>query len=263
MSVLRMYALLVRASVKSRMQYRFNFFFTSLMAAVINAVEFLMVAVVLVKFGDIQGWSVYEVGYLYAVLTLSKTVYRTLASDVHHLEKYLVTGDLDRLLIRPVPILLALMSQNFRIMLGELLQGGFILAVCLRHLMLEGQLGWASLPLTLLIIVMGSVILFSIGLATASVGFWITRISELQTFTEDASRNACQYPLTLYPGWLKFMLLSVVPVGFANYIPALYVLRGELGPWILAATAGAAGLCYFLSRRLWSLGLSRYQSTGS
>lgn len=128
MTWIRMYALLVRASIRSRMQYKFNFWFSTLMAAIISVVEFLMLAVILLKFGHIKGWTLAEAGYLYAVLSLSKAIYRMFASDVHHLEKYLVTGTLDGLLLRPIPILLALMSQNFSIRLGEVVQGTAILA---------------------------------------------------------------------------------------------------------------------------------------
>ena len=75
---------------------------------------------------------------------------------------------------------------------------------------------------------------FSIGLATATLGFWTTRIEELQVLTEDAARTAAQYPLTLYPKWMSTLLLSAIPVGFVNYIPSLYLLRGEGGAWVLA-----------------------------
>ncbi|WP_223068924.1 ABC transporter permease [Paenibacillus caui] len=258
-----LYGLLIRTSVRSRMQYKFNFVLSTLLAALIQISEFLMVAIVLYKFGAIKGWSLYEIGYLYAVMTLAKTLYRTFADEVHHLEKYLVNGELDGLLIRPLPVLLTLMPQSFRIMLGEVLQGGFVLYWALSGMMQSGQVGWTSVPLTLFIIFTGAIILFSIGLATATLGFWTTRISELQNITEDAARTAAQYPLTLYPKWMSGLLLTLIPVGLVNYLPSLYILRGEMGPWVLALTAGAAVLCLVLSLLFWRLGLTKYQSTGS
>ncbi|WP_433938785.1 ABC transporter permease [Paenibacillus lautus] len=262
-SWLSLYALLIRTSIKSRMQYKFNFILASFLAALIQISEFLMVAIVLYKFGAIQGWSMHEIGYLFAVMTLSKTLYRTLADEVHHLERYLVNGELDQLLTRPMPVLLALMPQKFRIMLGEVLQGGFLLWWSLNGMMAAGQVGWSAVPQSLYIIVTGAVILFSIGLATATFGFWTTRITELQNLTEDAARTAAQYPLTLYPKWMSSILLIVVPVGLVNYVPSLYILRGELGAWVLPALAGAALLCLILSLKFWQFGLTKYQSTGS
>jgi hypothetical protein len=129
--MLRMYRILVAASFRSRMQHPFNFIVGALMAAFVNAVEFALIAVVLKRFGSVQGWSLYEVTYLYGVILLCKTLYRTVASDVHQLEKYLVSGDLDQLLTRPVPVLLALMAQNVTIYAAEFLQGAAMLAVSL------------------------------------------------------------------------------------------------------------------------------------
>lgn len=262
-SWLLLYAHLVRVSVRSRMQYKFNFVLGTFLAALIQISEFLMVAIVLYKFGAVKGWSLYEIGYLYAVMMLAKTLYRSFGDEVHHLEKYLVNGELDGLLIRPLPVLLTLIPQSFRIMLGEVLQGGFVLGWSLHGLMVSGQIGWAALPLTMFIIVSGAVILFAIGLATATLGFWTTRISELQNITEDAARTAAQYPLTLYPKWMAGLLLTLVPVGLVGYVPSLYILRGELGGWVLLLTFAAAVLCLVLSLSFWKLGLSKYQSTGS
>ncbi|CAG7650609.1 ABC transporter permease [Paenibacillus allorhizosphaerae] len=263
MNMIRLFALLVKASVRSRMQYKFNFWLSTVLAAVVNATDFLLISIILWKFDRIQGWSLYEIGFLYATVMLSKALYRMFANDVHHLEKYLVSGDLDGLLIRPIPVLLALMSQNFRPMLGEWTQGTIILTVCIIQMLGTGQIGWIAIPLTALVIVTGAFILFAIGLGTATFGFWITRISDLQNLTEDAARTAVQYPMELYPVWLRTLLLTAVPVGMANYVPALYILRHAFGPWLLPGVMAFAALFLWLMFRFWRLGLSRYQSTGS
>jgi len=263
MMSVKLYLLLIKASLRSRMQYKFNFLFSVAMASCIQVSEFLMVALVMMRFGNIKGWTLYEVCYLYGVMMISKAIYRTLASDVHHLEKYLVSGDLDALLTRPVPVLLALMTQNSRVLFAEIGQGIILLVISMRVLMAKGQIEWSAVPLTALIICTGAVILFAIGLATAAAGFWLTRIESLQNMTEDASQTAARYPLTLYPKWLQGALLVLVPVGFVNYIPSLYLLRHEGGIGMLLGTVAVAWVALWLAMRFWKLGLSRYQSTGS
>lgn len=259
----RLYMLLIRTSVRSRMQYKFNFVLGTFLAALIQICEFLMIAIVLNKFGSIQGWSLHEVGYLFAVMTLSKMVYRSFAEEVHHLEKYLIDGELDSLLTRPMPVLLALLPQRFRLMPGELLQGGFVLCWSLGAMLRSGQVGWISLVATPFVILTGAIILFAIGLATATLGFWTTRISDLQNLTEDAAQNAARYPLTLYPKWMSSLFLVVIPVGFVNYVPSLVLLKGQGGIWMLAAIAGIALICLAASLKFWQFGLTKYQSTGS
>ncbi|MGG1513968.1 ABC-2 family transporter protein [Paenibacillus oryzisoli] len=263
MMSIKLYLLLIRASMRSRMQYKMNFLFSMAMASCVHVSEFLMVALVMMKFGSIKGWSLYEVCYLYGIMMLSRAIYRTLASDVHHLEKYLVSGDLDALIIRPIPVLLALMTQNAKILFAELGQGTILLVIAMRALMGQGQIGWEAIPLTVLVILSGAAILFAIGLATSALGFWLTRIESLQNMTEDASQTAARYPLSLYPKWLQTAFLAVVPVGFVNYIPSLFILRHDGGLLFLLGTVLVAALALYLAMQLWKLGLSRYQSTGS
>jgi ABC-2 type transport system permease protein len=146
---------------------------------------------------------------------------------------------------------------------AELLQGGTILFISMGKLWASGQIGWSSVPYTIITLVTGTVILFAIALATATTGFWITRIRELQVVTEDSARFAAQYPMSLYPKWLQLMLLTLIPVGFANYVPALFILRGQFGVWVIGATALVAAVSLALSLVFWRYGLSKYQSAGS
>lgn len=259
----RLYRLLVAASIRSRMQYKFNFMLSSVMSLIISVVEFLLLAVILLKFQHIRGWTLEEAGYLYAILSLSRSIYRSLASDVHHLEHYLMSGEMDNLLIRPVPVLLALMSRNFNIRFGEILQGLGILVICMGRLMEKGQITWTAIPWTVLAIASGTVLLFAIGLITASFGFWITRVEELQNITEDAARTAVQYPLVIYPKWLQGILIGLIPVAFANYLPSLFIIRHTYGPWIIWASVAVSCTLFMAAMRLWNVGISRYQSTGS
>lgn len=263
MKTMKLYLLLIRTSIRSSMQYKFNFLFSSFVSAIISLSEFMMVALVLLKFGDVKGWSLYEVGYLYGVIMFSKAIYRTFASDVHHLENYLVTGNLDSMLIRPLPVLTALMTQNVKILVGEFVQSGTVLVICLGALIRSGQITWTAVPLTVVVIGSGAVFLFSIGLATATVGFWTTRVEELHNLTEDAARTAAQYPLILYPKWLLGLLITILPVGLVNYIPALYILRHEYGIWLIGCVVLFSIIVFCLALKWWRFGLSRYQSTGT
>ncbi|MCR8642483.1 ABC-2 family transporter protein [Paenibacillus sp. N1-5-1-14] len=263
MKMLKMYGLLIRASLRSQMQYKMNFFISTVLAAFVSASEFLMIALVLMKFGSIKGWSIAEVAYLYGVIMMSKAIYRSLASDVHHLEKYLVTGNFDSLLLRPIPVLLALMSQNFKILFAEFGQSLLVLYFAMRTMMHSGQIDWTAIPLTIITVLSGSIILFAIGLATATVGFWTTRVDELQTMTEDAARTAAQYPLELYPKWFKGILLMLIPVGLTNYVPALAILRNEYGLWVIGVIPIAAIAFFAISFAFWRFGITKYQSTGT
>ena len=170
------------------MQYKFNFILASFLAALIQISEFLMVAIVLYKFGAIQGWSMHEIGYLFAVMTLSKTLYRTFADEVHHLEHYLVNGELDQL-TRPMPVFAGAHAAEIPDYAGRSRKAVFC----------SGGRAWHD---------GGRASRMERGAAIAlyyrhgsrhpvldrtcdrHVRFWTTRITELQNITEDAARTA-------------------------------------------------------------------------
>ncbi len=69
--------------------------------------------------------------------------------------------------------------------------------------------------------------------------------------------EAGRWPVSLYPGWLRFALTFIVPVAFATTIPA-EALTGRLTlPTLLGGIALAAALAG-LSRLVWRLGLRHY-----
>lgn len=263
MSWMKIWWTLVAANMRASMQYKWNFVLFTLLAAFVSVAEFLGLAVVLHAFGAIKGWSVWEIGYLYGLLMTCKYIYRGLASAVNNFEPYLVTGQLDQLLLRPLPVLLSLMTSRSRKVTGELLQSLAVLGVCIGVLLRDGQVSWWAVPQTMLAAATGTAIMFAVGLATAACGFWLTRIDDLYVLTDNATTTACQYPLSLFPAWLQSILIFVIPFGFINYMPALYIVKGQWGAWILALAAGVAAVSLTASLLLWRLGLTRYQSTGT
>ncbi|ULL18837.1 hypothetical protein DVH26_33025 [Paenibacillus sp. H1-7] len=263
MSWIRIYIQLAGASLRSQMQHKFNFLLSSFLVLLVFGLEFVTVSTVIYKFGGIKGWSVYETGYMFAVMMFTRAFYRMLAGEVNGFEKYLVQGMLDQLLLRPMPVLLVLCTRNFRPMAGELVLGATLAGICLNHLMASGQVTLWAVPFTLAAIMSGTLITLSIGLTVATVGFWTHRIDDLQRITDNAATTASQYPLSIYPQWMRIVLLTVIPMGFTSYIPSLYIIRGELGMWIIPATMTLAVVLLLGALRFWKHGIAHYQSTGT
>jgi len=79
--------------------------------------------------------------------------------------------------------------------------------------------------------------------------------------------DATSYPLSIYNGWIRNIFLFVIPIAFANYPTALYLL-GRTDPYGLPAWAAwlaplAAALFCAIALAFWRLGVSKYQSAGS
>lgn len=262
--MLRIYGRLLRASIRSRMQYKWNFIISNLMNGLLLVVDFLGITVLLWKFTDIQGWTLYELGLIFGCASISEALYRMFASEIHEFERYIVQGEFDSLLIRPISPLVLLLSRNIDIgRLGQLGQGMLVCGYSLIQLVRQGQDVTSILAFMPIMIIGGAFICFSLALIVATFSFWMGRISDLQVFLFYAPMNAAKYPISLYTGWLKVLFFTLMPIAFVNYSALSYLLdKGGswtqmlISPFVAVSFLGVA-ICF------WKFGIRHYHSTGN
>ena len=64
----------------------------------------------------------------------------------------------------------------------------------------------------------------------AAVSFWQTRSSKLQDLVQASGRAFADYPLTIYPAGIRWLLTFVLPLALITYYPAQRLLgRNETG----------------------------------
>lgn len=69
-------------------------------------------------------------------------------------------------------------------------------------------------------------------------------------------------PDPLYPPWLRYLVLSLLPVGFIASVPA-QILIGITSWWLIAAGVGLAIAVLTISRIIWKKSLVNYASASS
>jgi len=263
-SGIKLYVILISASIRSQMQYKVDFIASTLIQALMGAYDFLFIAVILWRFKSLAGWNIHEVGLLYGISRVGWGLYRVFLEEVDQFERYIVRGDFDAILLRPWPSLFVLVSRNVELArVSWVIQGIAIIVISARPLLETEILTWLDLGHVILACIWTACLFSAIGIATASAAFAIVRIEELQVFTQNATSYAALHPLDIYPDWLKYLLLIVIPIGVGNYIPIKYLL-GKGGTWLSLVLPGvAAVLSLSFALWLWRLGESRYHSTGS
>jgi ABC-2 type transport system permease protein len=107
----------------------------------------------------------------------------------------------------------------------------------------------------------GAVIVYSFWLILASLSFWFVRVENLLEIFQ-SMYQAGRWPISLYPGWLRFALTFIVPVAFATTVPA-EALTGRLGGPTLLEAIGLAILLFAIARVIWRLGLRRYSGASA
>ena len=61
----------------------------------------------------------------------------------------------------------------------------------------------------------GGVIVYSFWLILATLSFWFVRVENILVIFQ-SMYEAGRWPVSLYPGWLRFALTFLVPVAFAD-----------------------------------------------
>jgi ABC-type uncharacterized transport system permease subunit len=97
------------------------------------------------------------------------------------------------------------------------------------------------------------------------VGGWSYReASIVENITElfNGLFRAGQFPVTVFPGWVRVFFTFIVPVAFITTVPAEAVV-GRIRPEIALASAGVALALLAISRWFWGVALRSYTSASS
>jgi len=158
------------------------------------------------------------------------------------------------------------LASEFQLMrLGRTAQGLLVLGYALAVL----PIAWtpATLLLLPLTILAGTAIYTALIVIGATICFWTIKTPEVINVLTFGGEDATSYPLSIYNRWIRSIFLFVIPIGFANYPTALYLL-GRTDPFGLPAWAAwfappIAALFCTAALAFWRLGVSKYQSAGS
>jgi ABC-2 type transport system permease protein len=103
-------------------------------------------------------------------------------------------------------------------------------------------------------------VVYAIWVALMSLAFWFVAVENISVLF-DGVYQAARYPVSAYPGALRFLFVYLIPIAWTTTIPAS-ALTGRLG-WPTAASAvGVAAVSLALTRLLWNAALRRYTSAG-
>lgn len=209
---------------------------------------------------DVRGWTRAEALLVWG---LAETASGLCQAVFHGLwaqnQRYVMTGDLDRLLLRPVDPLLGLLAEQ--VMPGHLalaVGGAAMVALAAVELPPLGPLVWLGLAAA---VVGGAALQGGLMLLVAAVGLRVPHRGRTVGLASQAAAFA-RYPLDLFPGWLAGVLLTVVPMGLVAAVPGAAAL-GRLPALAVLAPVAAGALVLGVGAAVWRRALRGYASTGS
>ncbi|GMV80287.1 MAG: transporter [Planctomycetota bacterium] len=252
----------VLQAVKMRLEYRADFLMECLAALLQQAAGLLMLAFLFEHIHALREWSREEVFFIYGFALLPRALFDAVAMNFYQFsDRYLVQGEMDRLLLRPLSSLFQMLMEGIGFdFVADLTLGIAVLSYASYKL----GLVWTLQSGLLLGVLAFSAwaVLMGVFLTLTALTFWsqervglIPPIYNLLSFSN--------YPLTIFNKLVAFALTFVIPFGYIAYYPSTAFLKDGL----LASQAywtPLAGLaCLAVGGLTWRAGLRRYSGAGS
>ncbi len=260
METLKMYWMAFNTSLQAKLEYRVDFILGVVTSCMLQLAALGMLWIVLNQTKDLNGWSPEQLLLLFGVTAASLGTSELFFNHIWMLPYYVVMGELDRLLTYPVDSLYFLLITRPELHAFGNLVTGFTLATIALLRLHAPWYDWALLPLFILC---GSLVYTSALVIFGSLSFKFIGPTSMHFMIPHTLLQATRYPLSIYPGWLQYGLLVILPYGAFNFLPASFLFGKEVTPWI-AIVAPLAALFFLWEARLaWRWGINKYESTGS
>jgi len=266
MYYLQLYFSLISAGLRSQMQYKISFILRVAGHLVITTSEFIAIVFIFGKFSHIKGWSLWEVGLLYGMTSVSFALAEMFGRGFHVFDGMIRLGTFDRVLLRPTGVFVQILAAEVDIRrLGRLTQG--IVVIIISWYMLGLRANPIMIIFLAAAVVSGMIFYMALFIAGAAMCFWSVQSTELPNMLTYGGVEASSYPISAYKGWFRNTLIFVIPLAFINYFPALYILDkpDPLGlPYFMRFLFPlAAAVVTIPAIKFWNYGVQHYKSTGS
>lgn len=248
--------LFTRIGVMNEVQYRANFFVQLFQSALALGTGLVVLALVFSHTEELKGWSHAELLCVMGIQILLGGVMRaTIQPNMLRLIEEVRDGKLDYALTKPEDSQVLVSVREVRIwQLVDVVSGSIVVGVGAARL--QANVGLMDAAGFVFLLLIGSVMLYCIWLVLATGAFWIVRMWFLTELFEGMYQTG-RWPIGVYPGWLRYSMMYLVPIGFAITVPAEAVTsRLEWGTVVIAIAFGAA--LFAFARWFWSFGLRRY-----
>jgi ABC-2 type transport system permease protein len=261
MKYLRLFFAFFRVGVLSELAYRVNFFVQLFQSLVELGTALLGLAVVFSYTNSLGGWRPNEVLALVGVYFLVGGIIGfVIEPGMGKLINSVRDGTLDFTLVKPEDAQLLVSIQRVGIWkLIDIVLGFGILAAALVRLG-ETVGGWEVFSFIVMLF-FGAVVIYSFWLILAVLSFWFVRVENILVIFQSVY-EAGRWPISLYPGWMRFALTFIIPIAFVTTVPA-EALTGRLSAGTLLGAAALAVFMFAVSRILWRVGLRQYSGTSA
>ncbi len=245
----------------NELQYRANFFIQLLQSAVSVGTAVVVLALVYSHTDDLNGWSRPELLVVMGIQILLGGVIRTtIQPNMQRLMEEVRDGKLDFALTKPEDAQVLVSVRDVRIWRAvDVLSGAVVLAYGVAGL--ETAVGLSDALLFAGLLALGAVTIYCFWLVIATLAFWIVDVWQIMELFDGIYQTG-RWPVSIYPGWLRFGVTFLVPIAFAITVPA-EAITSRLDWSTVGIAVGFTAALFAFTRWWWGFGLRFYSGASA
>lgn len=253
----------LKMCIKRQLEYRLNFILLCIAVTPLHLLQMFFSWMVAEQFGAFGGWQKWELIFLYGLLLSTYGLTQVFFRQFRYFDNYIVQGTLDMYYVRPQSILYTIVFSNLNIM--EIVSQVFPSVLILIVACIRCETTWTigKVLFLLLTLCSGMIIQSCIFILIGILSFWTNKSGTLQQLYF-SFKNFINYPIHVYGKEVVGFLTFILPLGFINYYPALYLLDKEEHYHLIDFMGFPVSvLMLLITLLLWNIAQKKYTSTGS
>lgn len=228
-------------------------FLTNVCFMVLNNASFIVQWLLLFNLKEsIGGYDLSDIMMLWGLAAGTYGFSHIFFQRAYSLSELIINGKLDSFLVQPKNVLLSVISSATNVSaIGDLIYGYLVICIF--------KFSVINLLLFTLFSMLGTIILTSFAIITGSLSFWIVRGDLFAENMNNVMINFSTYPDSIFKRSVRLLLYTIVPIGFASYLPLKIILHFDL-IYLLAVVVFTLFIT-LLAAFLFYRGLKRYSSS--
>ena len=245
----------------NELHYRVNFLVQLFQSLLAIGVGLIVLALVYSHTTSLNGWSESQLLAVLGIqILMGGVIHATIQPNMERLIEEVRDGKLDYALTKPADAQVLVSVREVRIwQVVDVISGAGVLGVAIARL--EADVGVLDALAFGALLVVGAVLIYCFWLVMATGAFWIVNMWHLVELFEGVYQTG-RWPIGVYPGWLRYSLTYLVPIGLAITVPAEAV-TSRLTWFAVISACGFAVVLFAFTRWFWRYGLRHYSGASA
>lgn len=229
---MKLYIESLKMHFKSMIEYKLSFITGFIAQFFVFFTYYFIILALFDKFSNIKGFTLYEVLLTFSIIQFGFATNEVFARGIDKFDSLIISGGLDRLLLRPHGVLLqVLCTRADFIKVSRIVQAIIVMVIALINLNIE----WSIFKvITLILMLISSVVIFfSLFLIMASYCFVTVQALEVRNLLTDGGKHLAQYSIGIFRKGIAFVFTFIIPYAFVNYYPLLYFIGKSNNMWYM------------------------------